>query len=59
MIFIDKAGKVRVWANPNLSHNEPHLIRSGSTREMHGSQAEMIVTLLNLIEDNTDQLYEE
>jgi len=59
MIFIDKAGKVRVWVNPNLSHNEPYLARNGSTRETHGSQAEMIVTLLNLIEDNTDQLYEE
>lgn len=21
MIFIDKAGKVKVWVNPNLSHN--------------------------------------
>lgn len=53
MIFIGKNGKVKVWLHPNLSKNQPYLIPT-SLQEPHGSQAEMIVKLLDIIEENTD-----
>ena len=59
MIFIDKYGKVKVWVNPNLSMNQPYLTLGGAVHEFHGSQAEMIVNLLNIIEENTDHMFEE
>lgn len=55
MIFIDKRGRVRVWIHPNLSQNQPYYIPNNNLRELHSSQAEMIVKLLDIIDDNGDQ----
>ena len=49
MVFIDKGGRVKVWANPNISQNHPYMIRNQTVRDFYGSQADMIVNLINLI----------
>lgn len=54
MVFISNLGEVKVWINPNISKNQPYYYPS-SGREPHGSQADMIVKLLDIIEENTDQ----
>ena len=51
---------MRVWMHPNLSKHHPNYdsasgaININHTLEIQGSQAEMIVTLINLIEANAD-----
>ena len=60
MIFFTKEGHVRVWMNPNLSKHQPNYepapgsININYTLEIQGSQAEMIATLIHLIEANAD-----
>ena len=55
MIFISCRGKVRVWMNPNLAKNLPYYVpRVHEGSHLHGSQSEMIVNLINIIEENTD-----
>ena len=55
MIFITCRGKVRVWMNPNLAKNHPYYVpRIYESNQLHGSQSEMIVNLINIIEENTD-----
>lgn len=54
IIFINKLGQVKVWIHPNLSMNQPYYYPSNS-REPQGSQADMIVKLLDTIEENADQ----
>lgn len=54
MIFISKDGKVKVWINSNLSKNEPLFVPHIASRDAHGSQSDMIVQLLDLIEENSD-----
>lgn len=55
MIFISCRGRVRVWMNPNLAKNMPYYIpRIHESHQLHGSQSEMIVNLINIVEDNTD-----
>jgi hypothetical protein len=50
MVFIDKEGRVKVWINSNLSKNEALFIPHVASRDAHGSQSDMIVQLLDLIE---------
>lgn len=50
MIFIDKLGRVKVWINPNLSLNHPFHVPKNTFKELNGSQSDMIVKLLDLIE---------
>ena len=56
MIFIDKGGRVKVWANPDISRSHPYMICNRNVRDFYGSQADMITNLINLIEENTDVL---
>lgn len=57
MIFISKEGKVKVWINCNISKNEPLFIPNvnAASRNAHGSQSDMLVQLLDLIEQNSDE----
>lgn len=41
--------------NPNLAKNLPYYVpRLHESTHLHGSQSEMIVNLINIIEENTD-----
>lgn len=40
MIFISKAGEVRVWLNPNLANHQPYYVpRSTEGQDINGSQS--------------------
>jgi hypothetical protein len=57
MIFFTQEGRAKVWMNPNLSKNHPHYqpeVSHFNSNEVQGSQSEMLKTLVNLIEENTD-----
>ncbi len=41
---------MRVWINSNLAKNEPLFIPYSAYRESHGSQSDMLVQLLDMIE---------
>jgi hypothetical protein len=66
MIFISRAGQVRVWMNANLAKNYPNYERNNNSKEsnrdienIYGSQADMIRKLIFMIEKNSDQFLDD
>ena len=66
MIFISRAGQVRVWMNANLAKNYPNYERNNTSKEsntdiknIYGSQADMIRKLISMIEKNSDQFLDD
>lgn len=66
MIFISRAGHVRVWMNANLAKNYPNYERNNHSKEsnrdienIYGSQADMIRKLISMIEKNSDQFLDD
>ena len=50
LICINKEGKVKVWANKNLSKNYPEI----STINHNKNEADFIAKIINVIEESID-----
>ena len=54
MVFFDERGRARVWMHPNVSASRPFFLQKFHKQEISGSQSDMIVTIIHMIEEHDD-----